>query len=137
MNEQEEADDDALEKLQAMDAETTRLREATTALKVEEKELRLALREGTSQVPLPELKISVHGLEQERAELGARLAKLKGGNLKPVSLEEREKVNADHRKWQKAAAARKRIRHEMWQEIAANIEKDKIEDTKEELGLEF
>ncbi|KAK5126287.1 hypothetical protein LTR85_010523 [Meristemomyces frigidus] len=134
---QDEADDDGLEKLQAIDTETTRLRDATVALKAEEKELRLALREGTSQVPLPELRASVAGLEQERAELTARLAKLKSGNLKPVSLDEREKVNADHRKWQKTAAARKKIRHELWQELTSHIEKDKIEDTKEELGLEF
>ncbi|KAK4549081.1 hypothetical protein LTR36_007537 [Oleoguttula mirabilis] len=134
---QDEADEDGLEKLQAMDAETTRLREATTQLKAEEKELKLALREGTSQVPLPELRTSVASLEQEKAELVARLAKLKGGNLKPVSLDEREKVNAAHRKWQRAAAARKKIRHELWQVIAGQIEKDKIEETKEVLGLEF
>ncbi|KAK5129775.1 hypothetical protein LTR08_002841 [Meristemomyces frigidus] len=134
---QEEADEDALAKVQAMDAETTRFREATISLKTEEKELRLALREGTSQVSVTELRISVATLGQERAEVSGRLAKLKSGNLKPVGIEEREKVNVDHRRWQKAARARKKIRHEMWEEIAAGHEKKEHADLKEELGLEF
>jgi hypothetical protein len=43
----------------------------------------------------------------------------------------------EHRKWQKAASARKRIRLDMWKAIEEVIEKDKIEETKEALGLEF
>ena len=120
-----------------MDAESARLRDETDAFKAEEKELRLALREGASQVPLPELRASVTALEKQKAEMTARLAKLQDGNVKPVSLEEREKVNAEHRKWQKTADARRKIRTELWKEIEGVIEKDKIEDTKEALGLEF
>ena len=120
-----------------MEAETTRLRSETTALKTEEKELRQALREGASQVSLPELKASVATLEQQKVEMAARLAELKGGNVKAISPEEREKVNADHRKWQKTANARKKIRKELWEEIANNVDKDKYEETKEALGLEF
>ena len=120
-----------------MDAETTRLRDATTALKAEEKELRLALREGTSQVPLTELRSSIATFEQEKAEMTARLAKLKGGNLKPVSVDEREKINGDHRKWSKTAGARKKIRKELWADICGLLPTDKVEETKESLGLEF
>jgi len=121
-----------------MDAETTRLRDATTALRAEEKDLRAALREGTSQVPLKDLKASVAVLVQEKSELTARLATLRSGNVRPVGAGERDKVNAEHRKWQKAAGARKKIRTEVWKEIAGFIgEKEKVEETKEELGLEF
>lgn len=120
-----------------MEDETTRLRDATTALKAEEKELRLALREGASQVPLPEPKASVLSLAEQKTEMVARLAKLKGGNLKPVSLEEREKVGAEFRKWQRIAGARKKIRVELWREIEGDIEREKVAETKEELGLEF
>lgn len=134
---QEEADEDSATTLQEMEDETKRLRETTVSLKAEEKELRLALREGASQVPLPELKASVASLEQQKWEMTARLAKLKGGNLKPVSLEERERVSAEHRKWQKAAAARKKIRTEVWKEIESNLEREKVEETMEELRLEF
>ena len=126
-----------MEKLQKMDAETTRLKDATTALKTEEKEHRLALREGASQIPLTELKASVTALEQQKAELTARLAKLESGTVKPVSLEEREKVSTEHRKWQKTAAARKKIRMELWKEIEGQLDKEKAAETKEDLGLEF
>ena len=134
---QEEADDTSMDRLQTMETETTRLRDATTALKAEEKELRLVLREGASQVPLPELKASVTALEQQKSGLTARLAKLASGNVKPVSLEEREKVNSEHRKWQKTASARKKIRLDLWKEIEGALDKEKAAETKEDLGLEF
>ena len=134
---QDEADEASLDTLKEMEDETKRLRDDTTALKVEEKELRLSLREGASQIPLSELKAAVTSLEEQKAEMMARLAKLKGGKLKPVSLEEREKVGGEHWKWQKAANARKKIRMELWKEIEPHVEKDKVADIKEELGLEF
>ena len=134
---QDEADEASLSTLKEMEEETTRLRDATAALKAEEKELRLALREGASQVPLPELKASVTLLEEQKAEMTARLAKLKGGGLKAVSLEERERVGMEFRKWQRVAGARKRIRGELWREIEGNLEREKVAETKEELGLEF
>lgn len=120
-----------------MDVETTRLRNETTALKAEEKELRVALREGASRVPLPELQASVTQLQQHKGELTARLEKLNGGDLQPVSTEEREKVKAEYRKWQKIANNRKKIRVEMWKEIASVVEKGKWEETKEALDLDF
>ena len=120
-----------------MDAETTRLKDATVALKAEEKDLRAQLKGSTAQVPLAELRTAVHGLEMEKADLSARLAKLKSGNIKPIRAEERDKVNAEHRKWQKCANARRKIRKDMWDEIAGILPKDKWAETKEELGLEF
>ena len=133
---QDEADEASLDTLTQMDDETKRLRDTTIALKAEEKELRLSLREGASQVSLSELKVAVTSLEEQKAEMTARLAKLKGGNVKPVSLEEREKVGAEHRKWQKAANARKKIRTELWNVVEPNLEKAQVAETKEELGLE-
>lgn len=120
-----------------MEDETKHLRQITAALKVEERELRLSLRADASQIPLPELKASVFSLEEQKAEMSARLPKLKAGNLKPVSLEERERVATEHRKWQRAAAARKKVRTEVWKEIEGSIEREKVEETMEELGLEF
>lgn len=120
-----------------MDEETKRLRDATVVFKAEEKILRLALRECASQLPLSELKASVASLGEQKAEMTARLAKSKGGDVKALSLEQRDKVNSEHRKWQKTANARKKIRTELWKEIEMVIEKDKTEETKEELGLEF
>lgn len=134
---QEEADEAGLEELREMEAETTRLREATNTMKAEEKELRQAVREGASQVSLPELRCCVANLEQEKAEMTSRLVKLKSGNVQPVQMEERDKVNADHRKWERTAHARKKIRNELWAVIKDQIGGDKAEDVKEELGLEL
>ena len=120
-----------------MEVATKSLQESTLALKAEEKALRISLREGASQIPIAELKSSVAALEEQKAEMTARLVTLTSGNVKPVSLEERERVNTEHRKWQKTANARKKIRVELWKEIEGAIEKDKAEETKEELGLEF
>ncbi|KAK3677238.1 hypothetical protein LTR78_002776 [Recurvomyces mirabilis] len=132
---QDAADEAGLERLQEMDIETTRLREETIAMKAEEKELRAALREGASQVPLSDLRSSVVSLEQEKVDLTARLAKLQSGNVKPVSAEERNKTNAEHKKWQKIASDRRKIRNEMWAEIAGMVEREKMEDIKEALDL--
>jgi len=118
-----------------MDAETTRLKDATVALKAEEKELRAALREGTAQVPLPELKASVASLEAEKLTLVARLEKLKSGSIKPITAEERDGLNKEHTKWKKCAHARRKIRLELWAEIRGHIEKGKVEELREELDL--
>lgn len=120
-----------------MDAKTTRLRDETTALRAEEKELRSSLREGAARIPLPELKASVTALELQKAELLARLAKLQGGNLKPVTAEEREQVNREHKNWAKCASNRKKIRMELWKEIEGLIEKDRVADVKEQLDLDL
>ncbi|KAK5113534.1 hypothetical protein LTR62_003403 [Meristemomyces frigidus] len=132
---QEEPDEDGLSKLQEMDAETTRLREAIVALKTEEKELRASLREGAVQVPVSELKLAVAKLEEEKSNSTARLMKLQSGNVKPVSAAEREKINAEHKKWTKIVSARSKIRNELWQEIAAMTERKDHEEIRESLDL--
>ncbi|EMC99983.1 hypothetical protein BAUCODRAFT_358224 [Baudoinia panamericana UAMH 10762] len=134
---QDEADEAGLGQLQQMDAEAARLRDATTTLKAEEKELRGTLRGGAAQVPLPELRTAVATLEQTKAEMAGRLEKLTSGNVKPVSLKESEEINLEHRKWQKIAGARSTIRAELWKVIEGLIEKDKVAETKESLGLDF
>lgn len=122
--------------LQALDEQTVRLREETNALKAEEKDLRVALREGASQVPLAELQASVAALEHQKAELEARLAKLRGGNLKPVSAEERERVGKEYKSWMRCAANRKKIRVEVWKVIEGLVDEKEAPDLKESLGLE-
>ncbi|KAI6813010.1 hypothetical protein KC340_g18173 [Hortaea werneckii] len=134
---QDDADEADLEKLQEMDAETSRLKSATLELKAEEKDLRQTLRQEGAQVPLPELRVAVDTLRQEEAELSARLATLKHGNTKSITIEEREQINSEHRKWSRTAAARKKIRKELWAEIESHLGKEKAAETKEMLGLEF
>lgn len=120
-----------------MDAETARLKDATAALKVAEKGLRAQLRECAELTPVWELKGAVAALEREKEALRERLAKLRAGNVKPVSAEERARVDAEHAKWQKVASARRRIRSEMWRTIEDVIaDKERAAETKERLGLE-
>lgn len=120
-----------------MDTETARLRDELAALKFEEKELRDNLRKGATQVPLPQLKSDVADMEAQKAELEARLAKLKGGNTKPVSAEEKGRVNSCFRVAKRSLDARKKIRGEMWLTIEDVVGKEKGVQMKDEMGLEF
>lgn len=120
-----------------MEVETTRLKDATAALKADEKGLRAALKDHASVTPLPELKASVAALQQQKEEMCERLIKLKNGNVKPITPEERDKVTAEYNKWQKSLAARRKIRAEMWKIIAdVNPDSEKLDDVKHSLGLE-
>ncbi|SMQ55298.1 unnamed protein product [Zymoseptoria tritici ST99CH_3D7] len=134
---QDEVPDDFLEKLAEMDREITRLREETVALKAEEKELKSSLRGDAARIPMPELKASVEALQAQKDEVEARLVKLRSGSLKPVSAEEREKIDVMYRKVGKVAKNRAKIRLELWAEVKGIVEKEKWEDLKETLGLEF
>ena len=76
-------------------------------------------------------------LQQQKLEMSERLTKLKNGNIKPITPEERDKVAAEYNKWQKSLAARRKIRAEMWKIIAdVNPDPEKLDDVKESLGLE-
>ena len=120
-----------------MENETTRLKDATAALKADEKGLRATLKDYASVTPLPELKASVATLQQQKEEMSERLTKLKNGNIKPITPEERDKVAAEYTKWQKSLAARRKSRAEMWNIIAdVNPDPEKLGDVKESLGLE-
>lgn len=120
-----------------MDLETTRLKEATIGLRGEEKSLRAELREGSSKVPLTELKASIVSLEDAKVEMTARVEKLKSGSVKPVSAEEREQVTKAHASWEKTSSARLKIRGEVWKVIAGELGDEKAGEEKEKLGLEF
>ena len=128
-----------------MDTLATTLKEETAALKAEEKELRQRLREGAQVVPLPDLKATIAALGKEKADLAARLNKLKSGDVKPVSQAEKKKVHEQWSKIKKSCEARKKIRARVWKDLVANAENrqekrmdaEAVEELKEELGLEF
>ncbi|KAK4611734.1 Homologous-pairing protein 2 [Fulvia fulva] len=142
---QEEPSEEQETKLAEMETLTTQLRDEIAAFKAEEKELRQRLREGAHVVPLPELKASIHGLEKEKRDLGARLKKLKSGDVKPVSKVEKKEVQERWSKMKKSCDARKKIRSRVWQDVVLTAESQQgkrldaeaVEELKEELGLEF
>ena len=120
-----------------MEVRTTRLKDATAAFKADEKGLRASLKDHASFTPLQELKASVVALQQQKEEMCKRLTKLKNGNAKPITPEERDKVAAEYNKWQRSLAARRKIRADMWKIIAdVSPDPEKLEDVKEILGLE-
>lgn len=120
-----------------MDAETSRLKDATVQIKADEKAMRATLRDHASLTPLPELKASVVALQQEKDAMAARLAKLKDGDVKPITAEERARVDSEHKKWQVCVGSRRKIRLEMWRMIEDLIaDKEKAAEMKERLGLE-
>ncbi|CAK4022293.1 Hypothetical predicted protein [Lecanosticta acicola] len=134
---QPELEEDQVEQLREIDTGIARLREETNALKSEEKELRETLRKSTTQIPLPQLKSEVAGLESQKHDIETRLTKLKGGNLKPISAEEKAKVNDFYRRAQKSLDARKKIRLELFKTVEESVGKEKGVEVKDELGLEF
>lgn len=88
-------------------------------------------------LPLPELKASVDASTQQKLAMMERLEKLQSGDVRPVSVGDREKVNRDRKKWEKIASARKKIRQNMWQQIESQIEKGQAAELKETLDLSF
>ncbi|KAI5361377.1 Putative pairing protein [Septoria linicola] len=133
---QDDAAEDFDSAMQAKEAETERLRNEVTALKAEEKELRLTLRTEDKTATLPELKSDVEQLETEKAELALRLEKLRSGTAKPVDPEKKALILMERKRWAKTKAARAKIRKEMWAMVLEAIEKEEVERIKEEIGIE-
>lgn len=134
---QEEADGTSLSALRELHAETERLKDATAALKSDEKPLRASLRDAVALPPLPELKAAVASLRGEKEALAARLAMLREGGVKPISAEERARVDAEHEKWRRAVVVRRRIRAEMWKTVEDVVgDGERAKEVKERLGLE-
>lgn len=87
------------------------------------------------QVPLAELKDNVEKMMKQKTELQARLAKLRGGSVKPVSKAEKEKTEKEWGRLKKVAKNRKKIRMELWKEIQGFAPKEQWEEIKEECEM--
>jgi 26S proteasome regulatory subunit, ATPase 3, interacting protein len=107
----------------------------TATLKSEEKGLRLSLRGRAARIPLPELKAAVNASVEQKTGMLERLNKLQSGEVKPVSVEDRQSVEQERRKWEKIANVRKKIRRDMWKAIEGTMEKDQAAQLKEDLDL--
>jgi 26S proteasome regulatory subunit (ATPase 3-interacting protein) len=88
-------------------------------------------------VPLPDLKASVEKMMKQKKELQARLAKLKGGSVKPVSKVEKEKTEREWRRLRTVAKNRQKIRVEMWKAVQGIAPKETWEELKEEFDLKL
>ncbi|KAI9886567.1 MAG: regulatory particle non-ATPase [Watsoniomyces obsoletus] len=102
------------EELSAMDDEMTSLKESITQLKAEYKTLATNLNNLQSTVTTNDLREAVQELEDTRTELLERLTPLREGNVSPIPMAEREKVEKEYVKARRDAVVRKRIFEEFW-----------------------
>jgi 26S proteasome regulatory subunit, ATPase 3, interacting protein len=114
---QDPKDSATLEELATLDTSVASLREVIPSLKSALKAKSTALATLRSQPTTQALKISVDNLEKQRDEIEARLKVLRSGTVKPVSMEEKERVEAEYRKWAKKELTRKR----MWKEAEGTL----------------
>lgn len=101
------------EELALLDTSIAALREAMPSLKSVLKAKTITLATLRSVPTTQALQLSVDNLEKQRDEMRARLQVLRSESVKPVSGEDKERIEAENRKWAKKALARKR----MWMEI--------------------
>jgi 26S proteasome regulatory subunit (ATPase 3-interacting protein) len=100
------------EELASLDKSIASLREVIPSLKDSLKVKSAALATLRSEPTTQALQIAVDNLEKQRDETEARLKVLRSGSVKPVSKEEKERGEAEYKKWAKKAFMRKR----MWKE---------------------
>jgi len=105
------------EDLTIMDEQISAFREETNSINAEIKTLRATLSSLDSRISTSDLRTSVVTMEKEKQEITARLVKLRSGDVKPVSVEEKAAVDADMRKWERIATNRAKITKEMWDSI--------------------
>lgn len=102
------------EALAEMGTRTEGLRDETTTLNATTKSLRNELAQLNSSLSTADLRTSVASMEEEKAEITARLERLRSGSVKPVSVEEKEKVDRELKLCERVVLSRKRIVKEMW-----------------------
>ena len=85
------------------------LRKSISTLKATHKTKTASLGVLRSAPTTEALRDLVHKLQMEKADTEVRLQVLRSGKIKPVSAEEKDKAEAEYRRWEKKAAARKRI----------------------------
>jgi hypothetical protein len=120
-----------------MDTHTQTLRDETTALNSQAKALRIELTQLYSSLPTADLRAQVAAMHAEKADIESRLTSLRSGSVKPVSKEEKTRVDAELRKVEKCVVAREKIVKEMWSVIADAVPKEELADLKEDFGVEF
>ena len=77
-----------------------------------------------AQPVLSEVRQDVSRLKEERDELMKRLAELHGQGYADVSVEEKARVAADWKLWQRHVSVRKRICRELWSRCSEVVPED-------------
>ncbi|KAK6495187.1 hypothetical protein TWF481_003213 [Arthrobotrys musiformis] len=101
-----------------MKASVEAMKERTSALKAELKSLQVTLQNLRSMPTADDLKSEVGTLRQEVTDLRSRLELLRSGDVKPISAEEKQKMQMEVKKMQGLWIARKRWSKEFFEAVA-------------------
>ncbi|KAF3931816.1 hypothetical protein ABW19_dt0201154 [Dactylella cylindrospora] len=116
-----------------MDTEIESLRERTTTLKSELKTLQVTLLNLRSMPTADDLESQVGNLHQEVTDLRTRLEPLRSGDVKPISAEERQKMQMEVRKMQGLWMARKKWFREFFETVLEGMADTSPKDLKTRL----
>ncbi|KAF2665092.1 TBPIP-domain-containing protein [Microthyrium microscopicum] len=126
------------EEIDAMAAETLRLRTDLAAQQSTLKQLKAQLASLSNSLTLSDLQHANESLVSQQAELLARLGPLRAGEAAPVSKEERLAVQAEMKRWGGVVKRRKRIVKEIWGVVAETAGQEEgvdLVELKEALGV--
>lgn len=123
--------------LKEMDDRTQALKDETTTLTAQAKTLRATLAQLNSSLSTADLRTQVTAMQAEKAEIEARLDGLRGGNMKPVSKEEKERIEKEMRVVGRCVDARTKIVKEMSGMILEAVGKEKWAELREDLGVDI
>lgn len=137
---QDPADEASPEQLAEIDQEIERLKEEIASTKAQEKELKVELATLSARVPTAELHNQVRSLGARKEELIDQLTPLRNasGSARMVPVEEQRRVDEAWKKWQRTAAARKRICRDLWEKCTEVLPEDvsNRQELWESLGLD-
>ncbi|KAK6498110.1 hypothetical protein TWF506_004351 [Arthrobotrys conoides] len=126
------------EEIAAMKTSVEVHKERTSTLKAELKSLQVTLQKLRSMPTTDDLRSEVDTLRREVTELRSRLEPLRSGDVKPISAEEKQKVQMEAKKLQGLWIARKRWSKEFFEAVADGLGGDvNLKDLKRWLSLAF
>lgn len=125
------------EDLHALDAEIQQLRDETAEAKIATSAMNKTLASLNATLSTADLRTVVTKVAEEKETITARLEKLRTGDVKPISAEEKEIVEKEMVKWKKCADNRAKIVKGMWGYVLEAVpEGADVAELKESLGVE-
>ncbi|KAJ6258934.1 hypothetical protein Dda_5829 [Drechslerella dactyloides] len=124
------------EEIADMNVSVDSLKERTTTLKSELKALQVTLQTLRSLPTADDLETQQGNLRQEVTDLRNRLGTLRSGDVKPISAEEKQRVQAEVKRIQGLWVARKKWEKGFFDAVSDGMGDVNPNDLKENMGLE-
>ncbi|KAK6334392.1 hypothetical protein TWF730_003607 [Orbilia blumenaviensis] len=112
------------EEIADMKASVEAMKERTSTLKVELKSLQVTLQNFRSMPTADDLESKVDTLQQEVTDLRSRLKSLRSGDVKPVSAEDKQRLQMEVKRMQGLWIARKKWSKEFFEAVADGMGSD-------------